>query len=80
METRTLVRAHQRPLRVILHTPHEEIRHPHCIEQVSGSLHAGWGGGGGGGGEIDIGIYMYLHTGAPYENICIRAAYINIIG
>ena len=37
-KSRTLVRTHERPISILFHTLHEEVRYPHGIEQVPGSL------------------------------------------
>ena len=34
-EARALVGAHQSPVRVLLHAPHEQVRHPQPVEQIS---------------------------------------------
>ena len=38
IQTRTLVRAHERPDTILLHTLHEKVRNPQTIEQVTRAL------------------------------------------
>jgi len=38
VQTGTLVRAHERPLRVLLDAAHEQVGYPQSIEKIAGSL------------------------------------------